>query len=82
MITSMPYYVFKITQPTPILKNLNLQDSFEEYRAARVLARSLRADLPANTPIMIKIIHAASILEAEEQLYEKRDKPILREWEK
>ena len=78
----MPYYVFKITQPTPILKNLALQDTFEQYREARTFARALRADIPANSTVVIKIIHAASELEAEEQLHEKRDKPILREWEK
>ena len=78
----MPYYVFKITQPTPILKNLNLQDTFEQYREARSCARALREDIPANSDLMVKIIHAASELEAEEQLQEKRDKPILREWEK
>jgi len=78
----MPYYVFKITQPTPILKNLVLQNVFEEYRAARNFARSLRVDLPANTPLTIKIMHAASELEAEEQLQEKREKPIVKEWEK
>jgi len=78
----MPYYVFKITQPTPILKNLDLQDTFEQYRAARSYARSLRVDLPANSTLIIKIIHAASELEAEERLYEKREKPIVREWEK
>lgn len=78
----MPYYVFKITQPTPILKNLDLQDTFEEYRAARTCARALRADLPANTDLVIKIMHAASELEAEEQLQEKREKPVVKEWEK
>ena len=78
----MPYYVFKITQPTPILKNLDLQDSFENYREARALARSLRADLPANSEITVKLVHAASQLEAEEQLQEKREKPIVKEWEK
>lgn len=78
----MPYYVFKITQPTPILKNLDLQDSFENYREARTLARSLRAELPANSPITVKLILAGSELEAEIQLQEKREKPIVKEWEK
>ncbi len=77
----MPYYVFKVTQPTPILKNLELQDSFENYREARTLARSMREDLPANSGITVQIMHAGSELEAEEQLQEKREKPILKEWE-
>lgn len=78
----MPYFVFKITQPTPILKNLDLQDSFENYREARALARSMREKLPANSGIIIKLVHAGSELEAEEQLHEKREKPIVKEWEK
>ncbi len=78
----MPYYVYKITQPTPILKNLELQDTFENYRDARALARSMRAELPANSGITIQLIYAGSTLEAEEQLQEKREKPILKEWEK
>lgn len=78
----MPYYIYKVTNPTPILKNLELLDTFAEYREARTFARSLRADLPANSGITIKLMHAASELEAEEQLMEKREKPIVKEWEK
>lgn len=78
----MPYYVFKITQPTPIIKNLDFQDVFEHYREARQYARSLREDLPANSVITVKMLHAASQLEAEEQLQEKREKPIVKSWEK
>ena len=78
----MPYYVFKITQPTVIIKNLELQDSFEEYKAARALARQLRADAPPGEQATYKLVFAASQLEAEENLLEKREQPILKEWEK
>ena len=78
----MPYYVFKITQPTVIIKNLELQDSFEEYKAARALARQLRADAPPGEQATYKLVFAASQLEAEESLQEKREQPILKEWEK
>ena len=78
----MPYYVFKITQPTVIIKNLELQDSFEEYKAARALARQLRADAPPGEQATYKLVFAASQLEAEENLQEKREQPILKEWEK
>lgn len=78
----MPYFVYKITQPTPILKNLELLETYEQYREARTYARSLRAELPANSGIIIKLMHAGSELEAEEQLHEKREKPVTKEWEK
>lgn len=78
----MPYYVYKITQPTPIMKNLDMEEQFEGYKDARNFARNLRADLPANSGIQVKVMFASSQLEAEEQLQEKREKPILMEWEK
>ena len=78
----MPYYVFKITQPTAIIKNLERQDSFAEYKAARALARQLRADAPPGEQASYKLVFAASQLEAEENLQEKREQPILKEWEK
>ena len=78
----MPYYVFKITQPTKIVKSLVLQDSFDDYRTARALARQLRANAAAGEQATYKLIFAASQLEAEESLQEKREQPILMEWEK
>ena len=79
----MPYYVFKITQPTQIVKNLELQGSFDEYKAARALARELRANAPAGEQATTyQLIFAGTELEAEENLQEKREKPILMEWEK
>ncbi|MEZ5538042.1 MAG: hypothetical protein R3F02_20745 [Thiolinea sp.] len=78
----MPYYVFKITQPTQLVKNLDLQDSFEEYKQARALARELRKNAPAGEQATYKLVFAANQLEAEENLLEHREKPILMEWEK
>ncbi len=78
----MPYYVFKITQPTQIIKNLELQDDFDEYKAARALARQLRANAPAGEQTTYKLVFAGTQLEAEESLQEKREQPILMEWEK
>ena len=78
----MPYYVFRVTQPTPIIKNLQLQDSFDEYKAARALARELRAAASPGEQAIYKLVFAASQLEAEENLQEKREQPILMEWEK
>lgn len=78
----MPYYVYKITQPTPVLKNLELLDSFEAYKEARALARENRAQLPIDSGITIKLMFAASELEAEEELQKKREETVVMEWEK
>jgi hypothetical protein len=78
----MPYYVFKITQPNPMIKNLDMQQACEVYKEARELARSLRAQQEPGDKAIVKIVFAASQLEAEENLHENREKPILMEWEK
>lgn len=78
----MHYYVFKITEPTPIVKNCEFLDKFEVFKEAKNYARKLRGELPLNTNITIKMVHAASELQAEELLQEKREKTIVMEWEK
>ncbi len=78
----MPYYVFKITQPNPMIKNLDMQQACEVYKDARELARDLRAQLEPGDKTIVKIVFAANQLEAEENLHETREKPILMEWEK
>ena len=65
-----------------MIKNLDLQEACETYPAARELARSLRAQQEAGDKAIVKIVFAASQLEAEENLHETREKPILMEWEK
>ncbi|HHJ20717.1 MAG TPA: hypothetical protein ENJ84_12985 [Gammaproteobacteria bacterium] len=85
----MPYFVYKITPgPTDIVKNLELLQQFEAYREAKVYTKETRkaqgisyADKSAVTT-EIKMILAENALEAEEKLMEKREKPILMEWEK
>lgn len=78
----MHYYVFKITEPTPIVKNCEYLDKFEVFKEAKLYARGLRAELPLNTTAKIKMVHAASQLQAEELLQEKREKTVIMEWEK
>ena len=78
----MPYYVFKITQPTPIIKNLDFQQAFETFKEAKTFSRAMRAELPLNGAITVKMIHAANQLQAEELLQEKREDTVVREWEK
>ena len=78
----MPYYVFKITQPTQMIKNLELLDTFDVYKEARARAREGRANAPAGEQSTYQLVFAANQLEAEEYLQEHREKPILMEWEK
>jgi hypothetical protein len=42
----------------------------------------MRAELAEDSQITYKVVFAASELEAEEMMMEKREAPILREWEK
>ena len=78
----MPYFVYKISDSNSNKHNLVLQKSFDAYREARALARSMRAELDAGNSVIIKIIFADNEQEAEERLTETREAPILREWEK
>lgn len=77
----MPYYVFRIQAgPTSIVKQLELVKEFEVYKEAQDFARQTRAQ--QTDEAQIKVMFAENQLQAEEQLMEKREKPILREWEK
>ncbi len=79
----MPYYIYKITAgPTDLLKTLEKIEQYDSFKEAKQRARSLRADMSKNDQYTVKVMFAASELEAEEQLMEKREQPILREWEK
>jgi hypothetical protein len=78
----MPYFVFKITQPTPIVKNLDFQQEFETFKEAKAFARDMRGELPLNAGITVKMVHAANQLQAEELLQEKREETVVKEWEK
>lgn len=78
----MPYYVYKITQPTPVVKNLDFQKEFDSFKDAKKFAREMRAELPLNGGITVKMIHAANQLQAEELLLEKREETVVMEWEK
>jgi hypothetical protein len=70
--------------PTNIIKNLDLMDKFEKYKDAKHYVKKKRVELniTAESDEELKMILAENELEAEEKLLEKREKPILREWEK
>lgn len=79
----MPYFIYKINAgPTALIKNLEKIMEHEDYKSAKTQARELRASQSADDQAMYKVIFANNALEAEEQLMEHREAPILREWEK
>ena len=79
----MPYYIYKITQgPTALIKHLEKLEEHDTFKAAKNQARRLRAEIANPDEYSIKVMFADSELDAEEKLMEKRDAPILREWEK
>ncbi len=79
----MPYYVYKIstTEGIDLVKRLELLATHETYRDAKRQARQLRVESD-EIDIIFKIMFAESELAAEEQLLEKREKPILMEHER
>ncbi|WP_455233791.1 hypothetical protein [Thiogranum longum] len=79
----MPYYIYKITPgPTDLLKTLEKLEQYESFKEARNRARSMRSKMAKDDNYIVKVMFADSELEAEEKLMEKREAPILREWEK
>lgn len=79
----MPYYLYKIIAgPTDLLKKLEKIEQYDSFKDAKQHARSLRAAMTENDDYIVKVMFANSELEAEEKLMEKREQPILREWEK
>ena len=79
----MPYFVYRINQgPTAIVKNLELVGEYENYKEAKDFAKQQRKELGTDDPTQVKVMFADNQLQAEEQLMESRDQPIIREWEK
>ena len=79
----MPYFIYKIDAgPTALVKNLEKLAEHEDYKTAKTQARELRAAQSGDDKASYKVIFAKNVLEAEEQLMEHREAPILREWEK
>lgn len=79
----MPYYIYKIVPgPTQMVKNLEQITQYEVFNDAKKHAREMRAELGIETDIIVKVIFAATPLEAEDKLQQHREAPILREWEK
>jgi hypothetical protein len=79
----MPYYVYRITESAAgFVKQLELLETFDNYRDAKQLAKKTRSEMDGSVAAQIKVMFAENELSAEEQLQEKREKPITMEWEK
>ena len=77
------YFVYKIGQgPSDLVKSLSKVDQFERYKDAKQRVKQLRLEQPSGEAVLYKIIFAESELQAEELLQEKREAPIVEEWEK
>lgn len=79
----MPYYLFKISSRDNIdlVKDLELLEVFEAFREAKTEAKKLRSE-QADDSFSYKVMFADNQLSAEEQLLEKREKPVLMEHER
>ena len=79
----MPYYVYRITESAgALVKQLDLLETFESYRNAKLHAKQTRMEQAAGDSAIIKVMFADNQLAAEEQLMEKREQPIVMEREK
>ncbi|VAW99096.1 hypothetical protein MNBD_GAMMA21-2860 [hydrothermal vent metagenome] len=79
----MPYFIFRINQgPAAIVKNLELINTFEVYKEAKSLIKSMRAEQVEDDNTELKIIFSDNQLLAEEELLKTREESITREWEK
>ena len=79
----MPYYVYRISESVGgFVKQLELLETFDNYRDAKQLAKKTRSEMDGSVAAQIKVMFAENELSAEEQLQESREKPITMEWEK
>ncbi|GBF28449.1 hypothetical protein MnTg03_00008 [bacterium MnTg03] len=79
----MPYYLFKISSPDGIdlVKNLQLLEVYDSFREAKKKTKILRQEEKTDE-FSFKLMFAENQLSAEEQLIEKRVKPVLMEYER
>ena len=79
----MPYYLYKISSPDGIdlVKNLQLLEVYDSFREAKKKTKILRQEEKTDE-FSVKLMFAENQLSAEEQLIEKRVKPVLMEYER
>lgn len=77
------YFIFSIAQGTAnMVRKLEKLSQHESYKEAKSQVKTLRLAQPSEDNLIYKIIFADSELDAEQKLQEKREAPIIREWEK
>ena len=64
----MPYYVYRITPD----KKLKLIETFEKFKEAKELARSLRAEQAADDKTMVRMVFATDPKKAQLLLTDRR----------
>ena len=74
----MPYFVFKVFTN----KTCEQIGEFDQYKAARELARETRESTTLQDNCSVKVMHAKDSAEAETLVLTARDRPILMEQEK
>jgi len=79
----MPYYLYKISAPEgmDLIKNLELVNQFDSFKEAKTITKKLRVE-EGEQGYAYKIMFAENQLLAEEKLLEKREKPVLMEFER
>lgn len=79
----MPYYLYKIRSrdKLDLVRDLELLTVFDAFREAKAEAKRLRSEQP-ESDFSFKVMFADNQLLAEEQLLEKREKPVLMEHER
>jgi len=79
----MPYFLNKISSRDGLnlVKNLELLETFDAFRDAKLSAKQIRAQNTADD-FTYKVMFAENQLSAEEQLLEKREQPVLMEHER
>ena len=79
----MPYYLYRISTPDAIdlVKNLELVDQFDSFKEAKTITKKLRTEQDGQS-YSYKIMFAENQLLAEERLLEKRERPVLMEFER
>lgn len=78
----MPYFIFKVQKEGGETRDLEYVGCLDRFKEAKAEVRTMRAGLPAGSDCMVRMVFAGDRAEAEARLRERREAPILREWEK
>ena len=81
---NVPYFLYKIHQRGGLsaLEYIACYDAFKEARLQERRLRAQLADEGEGSDCVVKMVFAADEVEAADLLSEKREAPVLREWEK